>query len=78
MEQGRSPVVLEALSPDLPTAAPPPYAGEVSNPRCVGELVASFEVGSAMSDDSLRAELKRIAGVDATPGPDAVSAGSRR
>lgn len=75
-----APVVIEAasLSPDLPTAAPPPYGGVAAPPRGVGELVERFEVAAPMSDDSLRAELKRVAGVEGTPGPEAVTSRARR
>jgi hypothetical protein len=73
------PVVLEGqLSPDLPTVAPPPYGGAPLAPRGVGELVESFEVAPPLSDDSLRSELKRLAGVEGTPGPEAVSSAPRR
>jgi hypothetical protein len=75
-----APVVLEnaGLSPDLPTVAPPPYDSVPPAPRGVGELVAEFETAAPMSDDSLRAELKRVAGVEGTPGPDAVASRARR
>jgi hypothetical protein len=66
------------LSPDLPTAAPPPYASPAPSPRRVGELIASFEVAPGPSDESLRAELKRVAGVEGTPGPNAVRSGAGR
>jgi hypothetical protein len=71
-------VELPVLSPDLPTAAPPPYASAAPAPRRVGDLVAAFEVAPALSDDSLRAELKRVAGVEGTPGPNAVRSSARR
>ena len=75
-----APVVIESagLSPDLPTVVPPPYDSVPPAPRGVGELVAEFEIAAAMSDDSLRAELKRVAGVEGTPGPDAVASRARR
>jgi hypothetical protein len=75
-----APVVIEsaAPSPDLPTVAPPPYDSVPPAPRGVGELVAEFEIAAGMSDDSLRAELKRVAGVEGTPGPDAVASRARR
>jgi hypothetical protein len=74
-----APVVIESpLSPDLPTVAPPPYAGAPPVQRRVGELVESFEVLPGLSDDSLRAELKRVAGIEGTPGPSPVSSSSRR
>jgi hypothetical protein len=75
----RAPAVeATALSPDLPTAAPPPYASPVPSPRRVGDLLASFEVAPAPNDESLRAELKRVAGVEGTPGPNAVHSGPGR
>jgi hypothetical protein len=69
---------LPVLSPDLPTAAPPAYASPAPSPRRVDDLVAAFEVAPALSDESLRAELKRVAGVEGTPGPAAVQSGARR
>lgn len=80
-----APVVIEPLpSPDqptveLPTRAPPPYAGPPSTPRGVDELVeSSFEAAEGLSEESLRAELKRVAGIEATPGLGGVASGPRR
>ena len=71
-------VGVDAPSPDLPTAAPPPYSSEPPPPRGVGELMASFETAPPLDETSLRAELKRLAGVEGTPGPEPVDSGSRR
>lgn len=73
-----APAEAPVLSPDLPTAAPPAYASPEPSPRRVDELLAKFEVAPALSEESLRAELKRVAGVDGTPGPAAVRSGAGR
>ncbi len=69
---------LDAPSPDLPTAAPPAYSSVPPAPRGVGELMESFETAPPLDEKALRAELKRLAGVEGTPGPEPVDSGSRR